>query len=90
MLKETTIKELEELFSFETELSEILPDKAPRVEVINLDLIRIYIYDRIHPENIKAAIFEVLHNNDEPGPLNLHVETASSCRLTLYAEISSI
>lgn len=90
MLKEKTIKDLETLFSFKNEISEFIPDKAPSVEVINLDLVRIYIYERIHPEDIKAAIFEVLRNNEEPGPLNLHVETATSCRLTLYADISSI
>lgn len=90
ILKEETLNDLENLFNFETELGDILPEKAPHVEVVNLDLIRIYIYDRIHPEDIKDAIFNILHQNDEAGPLSLHVETASSCRMTLYADIKTI
>lgn len=90
MLSEKTLKDLEDLFDFETELSDILPEKRPHVEIVNLDLIRIYIYDRIHPEDIKDAIFNILHQNDESGPLSLHVETASSCRMTLYADIKTI
>ena len=90
MLKEETIQELKDVFSFETEISEIIPDKAPRVEIINLDLIRIYIYDRIHPEHLKNIIFDILRRNNESGPLNIHVETATSCKLTFYVDISSI
>lgn len=90
MIKIETIKELETVFNRENEISEFIPDKAGRVEVVNLDLIRIHINDRIHPDDIGREILRILRNNDEPGPLNIHVETATSCRLTLYADISTI
>ena len=90
MLKNETIKELQDVFNFDTEISEFIPEKRPHVELVNLDLIRIYIYDRIHPEDIKNAIVKILQNNDEPGPLNIHVETATSCKLILYVDITSI
>ena len=87
MLKKETIKELKQVFNFNTEISEFIPDKKPGVKVEG-DRIYIQIYDRIHPETIKEAIFNILYDNSEPGPLNIHVETATSCRLTLYAEIT--
>lgn len=90
MLKNETIETLKNVFERETELSDIIPETAPSVEVVTLDLIRIYINDRIHPNDIKDIIFNILRENQEPGPLKIHVETATSCRLTLYAEISTI
>ncbi len=90
MLKNETLKDLENTFNYENELSEIIPETAPAVEIVNLDLVRIYINDRINPIDIKNIIFDILRKNNEPGPLNIHVETATSCRLTLYADISSI
>ena len=90
MLKNETLNQLEEAFNFKNEIGEFIPDLNPAVEIINLDLIRIYINERIHPNDIKDVIFEILHQNEEPGPLKVHVETASSCKLTLYADISSI
>ena len=90
MLKETTLKELETAFNFNNEIGDFIPDKRPHVETVNLDLIRIYIYERINPIDIKNVIFEILRRNNESGPLNIHVETATSCRLTLYADITTI
>ena len=90
MLKSETITDLKNMFENKTELSEIVPGVYPSVEVINLDLIRIYIYDRVHPETLKNIIFDILRDNREPGPLNIHVETATSCRLTYYVDISTI
>ena len=90
ILKEETLNDLEKAFNFNNEIGEFIPEMNPSIEIINLDLIRIYINDRIHPEEIKDAIFNILHQNQEPGPIKLHVETASSCRLTLYADIKTI
>lgn len=90
MLKSETLTALENAFNIETKLRELEILPAPSVEIINMDLIRIYIYERIHPETIKQVIFKILQENSEPGPLNIHVETATSCKLTLYVDISSI
>ena len=90
MLKNETIEDLKNMFETETELSEIIPGVYPCLEVINLDLIRIYIYDRVHPETLKEVIFNILRDNNEPGPLRLHVETSNSCKLTFYVDITTI
>ena len=90
MLKNETIKELKNIFEQKTELSEIIPECGPAVEVINLDLIRIYINDRVHPDDVGAAIIQILKNNSEPGPLRIHVETARTYKATLYADIITI
>ena len=90
MLKNETLKELEKTFNYETELKELGIVDASSVEVVNLDLIRIHINDRIHPDDVGAAIVTVLKNNNEPGPLKVHVETARSYRATLYADIITI
>lgn len=89
MLKEKTLKDLETAFNT-NELSDIIPELAPSVEIINLDLIRIYINDRIHPETVKDIIFNILRQNQESGPLHLHVETAASFKQVYYADIKTI
>lgn len=89
MLKDSTIEELKNVFdgAVQDDLQdlEILPSSS--VEVINLDLIRIHINAAVHPEYIKDIIFDILRNNDEPGPLTIHPETATSCRLLFYVDI---
>lgn len=90
MLKSETIEDLKNVFEQETELSEIIPELTPSVEIVNLDLIRIHINDQVHPIDLKNIIFDILRDNGEPGPLNIHVETATSCRLTYYVDISTI
>lgn len=90
MLKTETIEDLKNVFEQETELSEVIPELTPNVEIVNLDLIRIHINDQVHPIDLKNIIFDILRDNGEPGPLNIHVETAKSCRLTYYVDISTI
>ena len=89
MLKNETIQELKEVFdgTVEDDLHDldILPSSS--VEVINLDLIRIHINAAVHPEYIKDLIFDILRRNQEPGPLTIHPETATSCRLLFYVDI---
>ncbi len=89
MLKENTIKELEKTFNEiepdELQDLEILP--GPSVEVVNLDLIRIHINNRVHPKYIKDIIVDILRNNDEPGPLTIHPETAKSFKFLYYIDI---
>ena len=91
MLKSETIEDLKNVFeSVETELNdlEILP--GPEVEVINFDLIRVHINSEAHPENLKNIIFDILRRNNESGPLNIHIESATTCRLVWYVDISTI
>ena len=90
MLKTETIEDLKNVFEQDTELSEIIPELTPNVEIVNLDLIRIHINGQVHPIDLKNIIFDILRDNGEPGPLNIHVETATSCRLTYYVDISTI
>ena len=90
MLKTETIEDLKNVFEQETELSEVIPELTPNVEIVNLDLIRIHINSQVHPIDLKNIIFDILRGNNEPGPLNIHVETATSCRLTYYVDISTI
>ena len=89
MLKDSTIEELKNVFdnTINDELQdlEILPSSS--VEVINLDLIRIHINAAVHPEHIKNIIVDILRRNQEPGPLTIHPETATSCRLLFYVDI---
>ena len=89
MLKNETLNQLEDAFN-KNEISDIMPELAPNVEIINLDLIRIYINDRIHPETVKDIIFNILHQNQEPGPIHLHIETAKSFKQVYYADIKTI
>lgn len=89
MLKNETIQELETAFNA-NEISEFIPEAAPHVELINLDLVRIHINDRIHPDDVSAAVVQILKNNDEPGPLKVHVETAKTYKATLYVDIITI
>lgn len=90
MLKEETLKDLETAFNFNNEIGEIIPEMNPSIEIINLDLIRIYINERIHPETVKEIIFNILHQNQESGPISLHVETAKSFKQVYYADIKTI
>lgn len=90
MLKSETIEDLRSTFEGTTELSELEILPAPAVEVVNLDLVRVHINSEGHPEYIKDIIFNILKSNQEPGPLNIHVETATSCRLIWYVDISTI
>ena len=87
MLKPETLEDLENAFNFNNELGEFIPELNPAVEIVNLDLIRIHINDRIHPDTVREVIVEILRKNNEKGPLTLHAETATSCRLLFYVDI---
>lgn len=88
MLKNETIKELERAFNNVSDLNDIIPD-ANAIEVVNLDLVRVHINAR-GSRSYAAAIVEILHNNNEPGPLRIHEEAAKSCNLLYYIDIIQI
>lgn len=89
MLKNSTIEELKNVFdeAVQDDLHDLDILPGPSVEVVNLDLIRIHINAAVHPEYIKDIIFDILRRNQEPGPLTIHPETATSCRLLFYVDI---
>ena len=90
MLKIETIEALKNTFNVETELSKLKVTAAPTVDVVSLDLIRVHINAEANAEIIAYKISEILKNNKEPGPLNLHAETAKSCNFIYYIDIISI
>lgn len=89
MLKNQTIKDLEKVFNVDNELSELEVLPAGGVEVVNLDLIRVHINARGSSQYINRIV-EILKKNQEPGPLRIHEEAATSCNLLFYIDICSI
>ena len=90
MLQETTIKDLRNIFEQETELTELIPELRPYVEIINLDLIRIHINTEIYETTVFNIITQILRANNEPGPLRIKPDIIRGTNFINYVDIIQI